>query len=212
MPVSDTEYDQLLREHAALIRAHARVQARCTEQLQAQAREIARLRAEAMRTRALLIRRTSELAWSAEERAALELSIPGLPKRVALARRVLELEARVRSLQDERRDGPKDWPHTVAPASGNAPGGERMREREQEHEHAQAAPGLEESLEAADLVICQSGCVSHGAYWRVRDHCKRTGKTCVLVDDPQALRVVRITRGGDPEEEGAALVTARQVL
>ena len=50
---------------------------------------------------------------------------------------------------------------------------------------------LEASLVAADLVICQTGCVSHDAYWRVHDHCKRTGKQCVLVDQPQAMHFVR---------------------
>lgn len=50
---------------------------------------------------------------------------------------------------------------------------------------------LEASLVAADLVICQTGCVSHDAYWRVHDHCRRTGKQCVLVDQPQAMRFVR---------------------
>lgn len=41
---------------------------------------------------------------------------------------------------------------------------------------------LEAGLAEADLVICQTGCISHDAYWRVQDHCKRTGKRCVLVD------------------------------
>lgn len=50
---------------------------------------------------------------------------------------------------------------------------------------------LEASLVAADLVICQTGCVSHDAYWRVHDHCKRTGKQCVLVDQPQAMHFIR---------------------
>lgn len=53
---------------------------------------------------------------------------------------------------------------------------------------------LEHSLRVADLVICQTGCVGHGAFWRVQDHCKRTGKTCVLVEQPDALRIVRIDR------------------
>lgn len=48
---------------------------------------------------------------------------------------------------------------------------------------------LEDVLVAADLVICQTGCVSHDAYWRVQDHCKRTGKQCVLVDQPTAIKV-----------------------
>ena len=48
--------------------------------------------------------------------------------------------------------------------------------------------GLEESLHridnvvaAADIVICQAGCISHNAYWRVKEQCKRTGKRCVFV-------------------------------
>lgn len=51
---------------------------------------------------------------------------------------------------------------------------------------------LEASLQAADLVICQTGCLSHGEYWRVQDHCKRLGKTCVLVEQPDSVRIVRI--------------------
>lgn len=48
--------------------------------------------------------------------------------------------------------------------------------------------GLEESLHridgalaAADLVICQAGCISHNAYWRVKEQCKRTGKPCLFM-------------------------------
>ena len=43
---------------------------------------------------------------------------------------------------------------------------------------------LERCLSQADLVICQTGCVSHNAYWRVKEHCKRTGKPCVFVENP----------------------------
>lgn len=41
---------------------------------------------------------------------------------------------------------------------------------------------LPATLAAADLVICQVGCISHNAYWRVKDHCKRHGKPCVFVE------------------------------
>jgi hypothetical protein len=48
--------------------------------------------------------------------------------------------------------------------------------------------GLEESLHridaalaAADLVICQAGCISHNAYWRVKEQCKRSGKRCLYL-------------------------------
>jgi hypothetical protein len=43
---------------------------------------------------------------------------------------------------------------------------------------------LDASLAAADLVICQTGCISHNAYWRVKDHCKRHGKRCLFIDNP----------------------------
>jgi hypothetical protein len=50
---------------------------------------------------------------------------------------------------------------------------------------------LDASLAAADLVICQTGCISHAAYWRVKDHCKRTGKRCVFVDNPSVSSLAR---------------------
>lgn len=53
---------------------------------------------------------------------------------------------------------------------------------------------LDASLAAADLVICQTGCISHGAYWRVKDHCKRTGTQCVFVDNPSASSLARTLR------------------
>lgn len=64
---------------------------------------------------------------------------------------------------------------------------------------ARQSPGpqsqaLEACLVEEHLVICQTGCLSHGEYWRVQDHCKRTGKTCVLVEQPEAVRIVRIDR------------------
>lgn len=50
---------------------------------------------------------------------------------------------------------------------------------------------LDATLAAADLVICQTGCVSHGAYWRVKDHCRRTGKRCVFVETPSRHALAR---------------------
>lgn len=40
---------------------------------------------------------------------------------------------------------------------------------------------IDSSLAAADLVVCQAGCISHNAYWRVKEQCKRTGTQCVFV-------------------------------
>jgi hypothetical protein len=45
---------------------------------------------------------------------------------------------------------------------------------------------LDAQLAAADLVVCQSGCLNHNAYARVKAHCKRSGKPCVYLDKPGA--------------------------
>lgn len=50
---------------------------------------------------------------------------------------------------------------------------------------------LDASLSAADLVICQTGCISHNAYWKVKDFCKRTGKRCVFVENPSVSSLAR---------------------
>jgi hypothetical protein len=50
---------------------------------------------------------------------------------------------------------------------------------------------LDSALGAADLVICQTGCISHNAYWRVKDHCKRTGKRCAFVENPSGSGLAR---------------------
>jgi hypothetical protein len=67
--------------------------------------------------------------------------------------------------------------------------------------------GLEESLHridgalaAADLVICQTGCISHNAYWRVKEQCKRTDKPCVFVKGSGVSSFGRVV--------GAACMTA----
>ena len=40
---------------------------------------------------------------------------------------------------------------------------------------------IDAALAAADMVICQAGCISHNAYWRVKEQCKRTGKRCIYM-------------------------------
>ncbi|MBA4254249.1 MAG: hypothetical protein C0445_00030 [Polaromonas sp.] len=46
-----------------------------------------------------------------------------------------------------------------------------------EQSHERLAP----QLHAADVVICQVACISHNAYWRVKEHCKRTGTPCLFL-------------------------------
>jgi len=66
---------------------------------------------------------------------------------------------------------------------------------------------LDASLAAADLVICQTGCISHNAYWRVKDFCKRTGKRCLFVENPSTSSLVRELRQNlAPEKTGEELI------
>lgn len=44
-------------------------------------------------------------------------------------------------------------------------------------------------LQSADLVVCQVGCVSHNAYWRVKAHCKRHDKPCLFVETPSRAAI-----------------------
>lgn len=67
---------------------------------------------------------------------------------------------------------------------------------------------LDSTLAAADMVICQTGCISHDAYWRVKDHCKRTGKRCLFVDSPSRTALERaLAAGGQPALDNGTDVT-----
>lgn len=203
------------REHRALLAQYGEIQKRCSTVIAAQAAEIARLQAQAVRLRAAALLRETALAWEREDRQALEAAIPGLPRRLRLARRVEWLVGRVQDLQRAMRERlvrPKapapDLREKSVLCVGEPGAGASVARRVVEmaggrflHHgggDGQDGPALEASLVAADLVICQTGCVSHDAYWRVQDHCRRTGKQCVLVEQPQALQFVRSREAATP--------------
>lgn len=237
MTSSTLDRQTLQREHAALLAAYGQAQSHCSQLLSAQAARILYLEAQAMRLRAAVIQRETALAWAREDHRALEGAIPGLPRRVALARRVTQLMERIQCLMRERlawqdrasqaRARPVE-PLADAVAPPPAVTAVALREksvlcvgedamalmltrkvvelaggRYLGHSGEGDADGatLEASLVAADLVICQTGCVSHGAYWRVKDHCTRTGKQCVLVDKPEALNALRLVADTPLEQE-----------
>lgn len=235
-PMNLQATNALAHEHQTLVTQYGEVQNRCSALIAAQAAEINRLQNEAVRLRAAAVVRETALAWEREDRQAVEAAIPGLPKRLNLARRVETLMARVQELMRERLGWQKHRPPVLAQATAGLSGGLMglvvsatepgavygdLREKSvlcvgedipgttvAQHvvemagghflhhggdieEDDEEASLLEASLVAADLVICQTGCVSHNAYWRVQDHCRRTGKQCVLVDQPQAMQFVR---------------------
>lgn len=67
--------------------------------------------------------------------------------------------------------------------------------------HGVDEAAFEASLAAADMVICQTGCLSQNAYWRVHDHCQRTGKTCVLVPQPSGTAGLLGDAPGAPQNK-----------
>lgn len=222
----NNNFDNIAREHSVLLNEYGRVQSRCSELVARQVDQIEALRAELvrkdaviMRLRADLIARDTEVAFAREDLAKLEASIPGLPTRMSLVRRVETLTENIQSLMRERL-GWQWWGkavrpdaaavHPVIPADlrqksvlciGKDGSGTSVAQKEIEragglflhHDGMDSddEEALEASLVAADLVICQTGCVSHNAYWRIQDHCKRTGKQCVLVNQPRAMHFVR---------------------
>lgn len=202
----DIDLEQLIAEHHTLLGQYARVQEHCSDLLLRQAAEIAHLQALLVRQRGQAIASQSALAWAREDRAELQASILDLPRRTSLLQEVKNLTAQVQALMHERlrwRWGDAAQHAVAIGSTGTAalPSASAATNVVQAHglsdttgleEAADDIAQLEASLVAADLVICQTGCLSHGAYWRVQDHCKRTGKACVVVEQPEAVRIVRI--------------------
>jgi hypothetical protein len=201
------------REPLVLMRAYAAAQDRCSRLLADQAREIARLESALVRLRAALVVRDTALGLVGEELAALRADRPDRVRRIELERLAARQRERIDRLERAFRQARPAPALSALPARPPAAGaGPRtvlrldpsdldcLGDALPDGQDAAAAglAALEASLVAADLVICQSGCASHGAYWRVQDHCRRTGKPCVLVDRPEALDAVRVRRASPP--------------
>ncbi|MBB6561869.1 hypothetical protein HNP48_004571 [Acidovorax soli] len=184
----------LSEEFLVLCRQLGEAQTRCSEALARQAGELEQLRAEVVRLRGAVVLRDTRLAMAQDELQQLQAAQPGLKRRRDMARHIATLVERIASLSREclRWRLQAVAAATVAPAQAVS------------EPAAPASPALDSSLAAADLVICQTGCISHDEYWRVQDHCRRTGKPCILVDQPlgtgaaeaaQPVVVLRMARG-----------------
>ena len=186
----------LSQEFLALCRQLGEAQTRCSEVVATQAAELERLQREVVRLHAAVIVRDTRLE---QAHAALEdarqAQPPGLPLRKEMARHIRMLAERVATLSRECLR----WRLQAAVQEVSEPAAHPMPAHQPPH-------ALDESLAAADLVICQTGCISHDDYWRVQDHCRRTGKPCILVDQAalpsaaqgpgQPVVVLRLAGGG----------------
>ena len=134
-----------------------------------QAAELERLRREVVRLRAAVIVRDTRLE---QARAALEdarqAQPPGLPRRKEMARHIRMLAERVASLSRECLR----WRLQAAVRNGSEPAALPQDEAAVPAAHPMPAHqpphALDISLAAADLVICQTGCISHDDYWRCK--------------------------------------------
>lgn len=59
-------------------------------------------------------------------------------------------------------------------------------------------------LQAADVVICQVACISHNAYWRVKEHCKRMGKPCLFLESASKSSLERALQHLSVPEQASA--------
>ena len=177
------------QEFLVLCRQWGEAQRRCSAALTAQAAEIQALQAEVVRLRGALVVRDTRLAMAYDELAQLRAAVPGLSRRQTMARHIAVLAERIATLSREclrwRLAAQSDT--RAAPPDASAPPRRvRVPVVVEAHPDADAGATFDASLAAADLVICQTGCISHDAYWRVQDQCRRTGKPCILVDQPLA--------------------------
>ncbi|CAN7315735.1 DUF2325 domain-containing protein [Acidovorax sp. LjRoot129] len=204
----------LPQEFLAVCRQLGEAQQRCSATLAAQARQIEALTAEIVRLRGAIVLRDTRLGLAREELEQLKAATPGLPRRKAMARHIGVLAERIATLSRERlrwrHVGPSDKGGACTPdgaveegaLAGDLAGRPTPTPTPTPsdlHLPTRAAvpptpvdTALDAHLAAADLVICQTGCISHDQYWRVQDHCRRTGKPCILVDQPLAAREAEV--------------------
>ena len=208
------------QEFVLVCRQLGEAQQRCSAALAAQAAHIEALQAEVVRLRGAVVLRDTRLAMAHEALASARAAESGLPRRKAVARHIAALVERIGALSrgclrwrlaaEGDATAAREWAreqtlraehgHAAAPtevatdveaqAPVDAPARALSRAPHDVSQAAPSDPWIAASLAAADLVICQTGCISHDDYWRVQDHCRRTGKPCILVDQPLAARGV----------------------
>lgn len=196
---------ELLHENGVLGRELAKAQDRCTRVIAEKSLEVERLMTEVMALRASHVGKDSQMAFLEAQNADLRQTLSRAMK--LIDERDRGTLGMVPAAPEPVIEPPPEQPvtvylrHQTVLCVGGRTGSvasyrdviERVGGRFAHHDGGlQDASGvLDTSLAAADLVICQTGCISHNAYWRVKDFCKRTGKRCVFVDNPSTSSLVR---------------------
>ena len=196
---------ELLHENGVLGRELAKAQDRCTRVIAEKSLEVERLMTEVMALRASHVGKDSQMAFLEAQNADLRQTLSRAMK--LIDERDRGTLGMVPAAPEPVIEPPPEQPvtvylrHQTVLCVGGRTGSvasyrdviERVGGRFAHHDGGlQDASGvLDASLAAADLVICQTGCISHTAYWRVKDFCKRTGKRCVFVDNPSTSSLVR---------------------
>jgi len=216
---SERSLEGVMAELKALRQAYGAAQRRCTATVQRLHARNQLLEAEVLQLRAQLAAREPSMAMAGEEqRRMLEAAGAAQAGRATLSARIESLAQRLQTLLrgTSASSLAGAWPAAsqgAVPETGTStrPPGQPLHPTGDAHaggsdatDDVEDPSDLEERLVEADLVICQTGCLSHQAYWRVQDHCRRHNKPCVLVAQPDALRIIRIHQRDDGARAGAS--------
>ena len=212
MKPSERSLEGVMAELKALRQAYGAAQRRCTATVQRLHARNQLLEAEVLQLRAQLAAREPSMAMAGEEqRRMLEAAGAAQAGRATLSARIESLAQRLQTLlrgtsasslagawpAASQGAVPKTGTSTRPPGQPLHPTGDARAGGSDATDDVEDPSDLEERLVEADLVICQTGCLSHQAYWRVQDHCRRHNKPCVLVAQPDALRIIRIHQRDD---------------
>ena len=174
------QFEELRAEvHSEL---QAELQAEHDAERRALAAQLAARDDQLLALRGQLMVRDTALELLREELAELRRQVPGLAGRQELVR-LLDIQAeRIVALERERNAAlwRAERESLRAREAAAGPGTVAILSADL----VAALPGeaqLTEALAAADLVLCQTGCLSHDDYWRVQDYCARSGKRCLLL-------------------------------
>lgn len=217
MKPSERSLEGVMAELKALRQAYGAAQRRCTATVQRLHARNQLLEAEVLQLRAQLAVWEPSMAMAGDEQRRMLASAQATQAgRATLSARIESLAQRLQTLLRGASATPPAgaWPAAAQggvseTGTSTRPSGQPLHPADDDRaggpdatDDVEDPPDLEERLVEADLVICQTGCLSHQAYWRVQDHCRRHNKPCVLVAQPDALRIIRIHQRDDEAPAG----------